>query len=100
MTLTPIAWLHEVLLQHLRAVGLPDWPGCDGLTVDDIVAYYPRAVAAGAVPDWRDLLTLHPDLDTVLHEFLTKPDRIGLNGEIVYKNTMVDAVKEKSLDRK
>jgi hypothetical protein len=67
--------LQETLLGYLHATGVGSWPGVDGLTVDDVVAGYPQAVAAGSVPDWQQLLREHPDLDAELHRWLAKEDR-------------------------
>jgi hypothetical protein len=38
------------------------WPGTDGLTEDDILDYYPHAIAAGDVPDWHELQNRLPSL--------------------------------------
>jgi hypothetical protein len=54
--------LCEVLLDYLLAAGLTDWPGGDGMTVNDVVLTYHEYAAAGRVP-WRWVLVQnHPDL--------------------------------------
>jgi hypothetical protein len=53
--------LADVLLGYLAA-GWGSTPGADGLTVGDVLAGYPAAVAARAVPDWAELVCRHPDL--------------------------------------
>lgn len=40
----------------------PDWPGADGLTVEEVAREYPRAVASGLVPSVKELASRHPDL--------------------------------------
>jgi hypothetical protein len=68
--------LHEILLSHLQtAAGVGAWPGGDGLTIDHILDLYPEAVAAGQVPDWRELICQHPDLEAALHTWLAAKDR-------------------------
>jgi hypothetical protein len=53
--------LRHVLLDYLQASRMIGWPGCDGLTQDDILNCYPRASAAGDVPDWHELCRRHPE---------------------------------------
>jgi hypothetical protein len=67
--------LPEILLGYLQAAQVSVWPGVDGLTVDDVVARYPEAVAQGKVPDWLELLRRHPELDAALHVWMADKDR-------------------------
>jgi alginate O-acetyltransferase complex protein AlgI len=53
--------LQAVLLGYLQAAS-PCWPGTDGLTLEDALAGYRHAVAAGLVPGLEELLRHHPDL--------------------------------------
>ena len=71
----PMDQLHEILLAYLEAAGIPDWPGGDGLTLQDALDYYPEAVANGVVPDWQEVRHMHPDLDPALHNYLARADR-------------------------
>jgi hypothetical protein len=68
--------LLKVLLSYLQDTRVIEaWPGVDGMTIDDIVGFYPEAVAAGEVPDWQDLLRRHPDLADELQRWLAAKDR-------------------------
>jgi hypothetical protein len=54
--------LRQVLLDYLKPSRVVGWPGADGLTEDDIVDCYPRAIAAGDVPGWHELQSRFPEL--------------------------------------
>ena len=60
--------LHELLLENLRAAGAPDWPGADGLTLEEVLLSYPQAADEGLVPDLRVLREEHPELSAALRE--------------------------------
>jgi hypothetical protein len=59
----------------LQAASVAAWPGVDGLTLEYILDYYPEMVAAGAVPDWQELLRRHPEFATELQTWLAAKDR-------------------------
>ena len=69
------AQLREILLNYLQAARVSTWPGGDGLTLEDVLDFYPEGVADGEVPDWEELLRRHPELDPALHAWLAKEDR-------------------------
>ena len=54
--------LRQVLLDYMRASRVVGWPGADGLTDDDILNCYPRAISAGDVPAWHELQGRFPEL--------------------------------------
>jgi hypothetical protein len=59
----------EVLLRCLESAPAEPWPGGDGLTIDDVLADYAAALAAGRVPDPQALQTRYPDLAGELAAF-------------------------------
>jgi hypothetical protein len=63
---TRLRRLRDHLLDLLRKASLPAWPGCDGLTVEEVLLTYPSAATAGLVPDLDALLCEHPDLHDAL----------------------------------
>jgi len=69
------ARLREVLLELLQAGPAATWPGCDGMTMDDVLDHLPQAVAAGKVAEWHQLLKRHPDLADELLTWLAQKDR-------------------------
>jgi hypothetical protein len=68
--------LREVLLGYLQAAAsVTDWPGGDGLTIEDLLDSYPEAVAGEEVPDWQELLRRYPELETELQTWMAEKDR-------------------------
>ena len=68
--------LREIMLAYLQAARfMATWPGGDGLTIDDVLDFYAEAVARGQVPDWRQLLSAHPELEAELYTWLAAKDR-------------------------
>ena len=58
--------LRQVLLEYLQASRVVNWPGADGLAVDDIISCYPEAIAAGEVPNWHELQNRFPQMADAL----------------------------------
>jgi hypothetical protein len=69
--------LRKVLLGYLQAASVTAWPGGDGLTLENILDFYPEAVAAGEAPDWQELLCRHPELATELQAWLAAKKIVG-----------------------
>lgn len=68
---TKAARLREILLGHLREIGPRDWPGTDGLTVDDVLREYPTASLVGLVPDRDELRRRYPQLGEEIDVFFS-----------------------------
>jgi hypothetical protein len=69
----------QILLTYLRVSRVVGWPGGDGLTEDDILDYYPRASAAGEVPDLQELCHRHSQLVAEIRTFFTSKGWLGNN---------------------
>ena len=61
------------LLARLLLDAHVDWPGSDGLTVEDALHDYPQALALGLVPGLEELARDYPDLADELANFLAAP---------------------------
>ena len=61
----------ELLADYLLADELAEWPGTDGLTVEEAVcAFYNTEARAGHVPDPLELARRHPKLADKIAELL------------------------------
>jgi hypothetical protein len=58
----PAEQVRAILLGYVQCRAAALWPGGDGITLDDILRSYPRAAAAGRVPDLPQLRRRFPDL--------------------------------------
>jgi len=83
--------LRDVLLGHLACPWVTVWPGADGVTVEEVLASYPEAVAVGQAPGLAELLADHPELREALEDFFeparpfdrrreTRPQVLGNRG--------------------
>jgi hypothetical protein len=66
--------LNEILLEHLRRIDSPAWPGMDGLTLAIVLESYCQAARAGQVPGKDELLRQHPELAAELDGLFAKPE--------------------------
>jgi hypothetical protein len=66
--------LHALLLDYLRGPSVSYWPGADGVTLDEVLASYPRVAAAHQVPPLDELLVRHAELSGELLAFFETPD--------------------------
>jgi hypothetical protein len=58
----PDVCLLELLLDLMKAQGALPWPGADGLTLEEVLAEYPRAAREGRVPTAAQLSRCFPHL--------------------------------------
>jgi hypothetical protein len=58
--------LEAILLGYLLNDHAIAWPGGDGITVRDVLASYPRAIASGRVPGYQELQRRHPEVSEAL----------------------------------
>jgi len=61
--------MRELLLAYLQAAGAPPWPGADGVTLEEILHWYPQAAAIGLVPDLQTLMQDNPELADSLRAY-------------------------------
>jgi len=54
--------LLELLLDLMKAQTALPWPGADGLTLEEVLAEYPRAAREGRVPSTDQLSRCYPHL--------------------------------------
>ena len=73
-TVPPSERVRELLLDYLRA-GL-NWPGADGVTLEEVLLSYPSLAASGRVPDREELMRRHPELTAELEVYFALADRI------------------------
>jgi hypothetical protein len=64
--------VQDLLLNYLQETLVFPWPGGDGLTLDDVLAEYGRALACGQVPDPQALQSNHPELAEELASFFAQ----------------------------
>jgi hypothetical protein len=73
--------VRTILLGYLQCRAAAQWPGSDGITLDDILRSYPQAAAVGRVPDLPQLRRRFPDLADALarwfadHAAIPRDDR-------------------------
>ena len=61
--------VNALLLDYLSLPGVTTWPGADALTVEEVLASYPEAVAAGRAPALDELIARHPERTVELRAF-------------------------------
>jgi len=66
--------MNAILLERLAHPMVTVWPGADGLTVEEVLQSYPKAVAAGQAPGLEELIERHPELAEALKDFFASAD--------------------------
>ena len=61
--------VRALLLQYLFVAGLPEWPGADGVTTDEVLLTYPDYAAEGRVPGLPALIAHFPEYGDELSAF-------------------------------
>src|SRR4051794_27678470 len=61
--------LTNILVRSLLTSGVGNWPGCDGLLIDEVLDEYTRAAAANLVPGELDLCEYYPALSAQIVGF-------------------------------
>ena len=61
--------VNALLLDYLALPDVTIWPGADALRVEEVLASYPEAVAAGRAPALDELIARHPELTDELRAF-------------------------------
>ena len=65
--------LVQLLAEYLHTSSAVEWPGADGLTLEEVVeTAYQRAVAAGLVPAVDELLDRHVELSDAIRMFFSQ----------------------------
>ena len=62
-------YVRTLLLESLFLSRLPDWPGADGVTVDEVLDCYREHATIGRVPGLEALAARHPEFRVELAEF-------------------------------
>jgi hypothetical protein len=70
-----IRHLQELLLDYLLHASAPAWPGADGLTIEEVLEYYPEAASCGSVPNEEELICRHGDIRKELVDFFERENR-------------------------
>jgi hypothetical protein len=63
--------VQDLLLGYLAHV---DWPGAEGMTIDDALLCYVPAASQGLVPRLPELVSGYPHLASELRTFFGTPD--------------------------
>ena len=64
--------VQDLLLGYLAHV---DWPGAEGMTIDDALLCYVPAASQGLVPPLPELVAGYPHLAAEVRDFFAGPER-------------------------
>jgi hypothetical protein len=90
------ASVNALLLEYLSLPGVTTWPGADALTVEEVLASYPEAVAAGRAPALDELIAWHPELTDELRAFFAAHASKAVKSCTTTESSLTSATEETS----
>jgi hypothetical protein len=91
--------VNALLLEYLSLPGVTTWPGADALTVEEVLASYPEAVAAGRAPALDELIARHPERTDELRAFFAAHASKAVKNCTTTESSLTSATEEASRGR-